>query len=54
MAAKKTYRPRFCDEGHTKNRPIIGIGVPYVRFRLVNVSHLWYNGTYKQENKFLA
>ena len=54
MAAKKTYLPKSCDEGHTKNRPITGISVPYVRFRFENVSHLWYNGTYKQENKFLA
>jgi len=36
--AGKTY-PR-CDTDHTKNRPIIGIGVLNVRFRFVNVSPL--------------
>ena len=49
MAGKKTYRPKSCDEGHTKNRPIIGMGVPYVRFRLANVRPPWYNGTRNRE-----
>ena len=42
----------YSDTPHTQKRPVIGIGVPYVRFRFVNVSHIWYNYSIK-ENKFL-